>query len=136
MNMEHVATVQRFYDAVAAGDSDTIVALLDGVDWYEDPAMPFARADGRPYQGGGEIAANVLGPLTTEVPNLGLGELQLLDLGDMVAATGAYTGTVARNGRTVDLPYVHLWHFRGNRLIEFQQLTDGKAFAAALAASS
>ena len=133
MSSQHVATVQRFYGAVGGGDIDTIVGLLDGVDWYEHPAMPYARSDGEPYRGGTEVAANVLGPLTTAVPDLGLGDLQLLDLGDTVAATGTYTGQVAGTGHSVNLPYVHLWQFDGEHLVEFRQLTDGRAFAAALA---
>ena len=133
MATSQIATVDRFYAAVGAGDIDTVIAILDTAEWYEHPAMPFARADGSPYRGGNEVVTNVLGPLTTAVPDLGLGELQLLDLGDTVAATGTYTGTVTTTGRGLDLPYVHLWKFRDGALAEFHQLTDGETFAAALA---
>ena len=132
MSANAVDTVESFYAAIGDGDMTTIMTTLDGVAWYEHPAMPYARQDGEPYVGGEQVTGNVLGPLTTAVPDLGLGDLHVLDLGDTVAAIGTYTGTVTPSGATVNLPFVHLWRFDGYRLAEFRQLTDGAAFAAAL----
>src|SRR6202167_6281170 len=55
------AVVSAFYEALLAEDAPRALGVLaPEVTWYEMPGGPYARPDGRPYQGAAEIADGVL----------------------------------------------------------------------------
>jgi len=48
------AVVSAFHEALLAEDAPGALGVLaPEVSWYEMPEGPYARPDGRPYQGGG-----------------------------------------------------------------------------------
>lgn len=124
--------VERFYSAVAAGDVPAALSILgERVEWHEAPGMPY-RAE-RPYQGAGEVAERVLGPINTDVDGLELEISLLLDLGRDVAAVGRYTGTARASGHRIDQPFVHVWTLASDGDVEcFRQYTDTARFTEAL----
>ena len=54
------AVVSAFYDALLAEDAPRALGLFAPEAWYEMPGGPYARPDGRPYQGAAQIAEGVL----------------------------------------------------------------------------
>ena len=55
------AVVSAFYEALLAEDAPRALGVLaPQVAWHEMPGGPYARPDGRPYQGAAEIAEGVL----------------------------------------------------------------------------
>lgn len=132
MRLTEIEHVGRFYDAVAAGDLDTALALLgDEVQWYEAPGMPY-RAE-RPYRGAEQVAERVLGPINTDVENLRLHVDTRVPLGPHVAVLGRYEGVARASRRAVDQPFAHLWTFDADgRVSEFRQYTDAARFVEAI----
>ena len=60
---DRVQTVQQLYSAFAEGDASRLGELLADTQWIEAEGMPY----GGTYRGFGEIAANVFGPITSDV---------------------------------------------------------------------
>jgi hypothetical protein len=58
---------------------------------------------------------------------------ELLDAGDRVVALGRYNATYKATGRRVQAQFVHVCGVRGGRVTSFQQYTDTKHFADAVA---
>lgn len=58
---------------------------------------------------------------------------ELLDAGDSVVGLGNYTGTYKATGREVRAQFAHVWGLREGKVVSFQQYTDTKQFAAAVA---
>ena len=123
--------VSAFYEALAAGNVPAALNILgDTVEWHEAAGMPYQAAD--PYRGASQIAENVLARITTDIQDLSLNNRELLSLGASVLAIGSYTGTATRSGRTIDLPYAHVWTVDDGVVTEFRQYTDAGAFRAAI----
>jgi uncharacterized protein len=58
---------------------------------------------------------------------------ELLDAGDRVVSLGTYTGTYEQTGTEVRAQFAHVVGFSGGKLTSFQQYTDTKQFAEAVA---
>lgn len=120
------ATADGFYAALARGDLTGALGILGSdVRWYEAPGMPYADPDGRPYHGAGEVAEKVLAPITADVDELRLEDLQVTELGPAAVVHGTYRGIGHRSGLKVEQPFVHIWVLDGaGRVVEFRQFTD------------
>ena len=44
--------------------------------------------------------------------------------GDHVVVLGRYRGTMKNGGSPLDSPFCHVWRFRGDKIVTFQQFTD------------
>ena len=66
--------VSAFYDALLGEDAPRALGVLaPQVAWYEMPGGgPYARPDGRPYQGAAEIAEGVLSRQIGDVEDLAM----------------------------------------------------------------
>ena len=126
-----VRAIQAVYAALASGDLPTALTRLgDSVIWHEAPGMPYEGP--APYRGAHDVAEHVLGPITADIDQLTLTNREVIGLGATVACLGAYTGTARRNGRQLDLPYLHVWTVTDGRITEFRQYTDTAAYKAIL----
>ena len=134
MPTTHTQEVEQFYNAVAAGDLPTALAILgDRVEWHEAPGMVYGAE--APYHGAAEVAERVLGPINADVDALELHVGELVDLGRTVAVLGRYTGTGHASGRAIDQQFVHVWTLTDDGVVErFRQYTDAERFAEALRA--
>ena len=133
MSSAHANQVELFYNAVAAGEIPTALAILgDLIEWHEAHGMPY-RAE-RPYHGAAEIADRVLGPINFDVEDLTLTVERILDLGNYVAVLGRYGGIARASREAIDQPFVHVWTLDDESVPrEFRQFTDGSRFRDALA---
>ncbi len=114
--------VRRLYDALAAGDTATIGALLH-------PEFEGVIAAGMPAGAGEHVGADAMwddgwkqigrafaaGPKPTEFAPLADGRLLV---------TGRYTGHGRRGGGPLDAAFTHLFSFRDGRISRLEQVTD------------
>ncbi len=125
------SAVLAFYEAVAAGDLPAALNRLGGdVTWHEAPGMPYEGPG--PYHGAQQVAEHVLARITADIDGLTLANREVIELGSTVAVLGSYSGTAARSGRPLDLPYLHVWTVIDGRITEFRQYTDTTAYLAVL----
>lgn len=132
MNIAHTDQVDRFYDAIAAGDLPNALALLGDLEWHEARGMPY-RAE-RPYRGAAEIADRVLGPINFDVESLTLTVERIIDLGSHIAVLGHYAGIARASRRAIDQPFLHVWTIGDEGIPrELRHYTEGARFRGALA---
>lgn len=124
-----VETVQRLYDAFAAGDGDTLSRLLADTHWIEAAGGPY----GGTYQGFSQIAENVFGPISRDVQDFTATPDELLPIdGDRVLALGRYRGSTSAG--PLDTRFAHLWSIENDRVSRFEQFTDTHEWVKAVAA--
>ena len=124
-------TVRRLYDAFASGDGDTLGTLLGDTHWIEAAGGPY----GGIYRGFGEVAANVFGPIGTDVQNFTAIPDDLLAIGDdRVLSLGTYRGTTAAGPLAVR--FAHLFTVVGDRISHVEQFTDTHQWREAVGSAS
>jgi ketosteroid isomerase-like protein len=122
-------TVRSLYDAFAAGDGGALSTLLAETHWVEARGGPY----GGVYQGFGEIAENVFGPIGRNVREFTAVPDELMSIGDdRVLALGRYRGTT--DVGPLDIRFAHLWTVADNRITHFEQFTDTQEWRAAVEA--
>ena len=120
-------TVRSLYDAFAAGDDGALSTLLAETHWVEARGGPY----GGVYQGFGEVAENVFGPIGRDVRAFTAVPDELLPIGDdRVLALGRYRGTT--DAGPLDIRFAHLWTVADNRMSHFEQFTDTQEWRAAV----
>ena len=126
-----VETVEKWYRFIAERDFDSLRELCD-------PDIEFIVADGFPSGGrwvGRDTVFDDFFPQSFNswkrlVPEVD--EIFAAD-GDAVAVRGRYVGSTRETGTPFDVPYVHLWRVRDERLIWLQQYVDTAVIQAAIA---
>lgn len=127
-----VAVVSAFYEALLAEDAPRALGVLaPEVAWYEMPGGPYARPDGRPYQGAAEIAEGVL-----SIEDLAMVQHEMLVYGDSIVVLGTATGMGRKTGVRLEVPFAHVWVTRDHQIVEFRQYIDPVRFLAAVDPSS
>jgi ketosteroid isomerase-like protein len=125
--MERTEIIAEVYAAFASGDGARIGELLSDTHWVEAAGMPY----GGTYRGFGEIAANVFGPIGSDVQGFSAQPDEILPAGeDRVLALGTYRGTGATG--EVAAPFAHLWTVRDGRITNFVQHADTHLFRQAV----
>jgi uncharacterized protein len=139
---EHVdegatAAVSAFYEALLAEDAPRALGVLaPEVAWYEMPGGPYARPDGRPYQGAAEIAEGVLSRQIGDVEDLAMEQHEMLVYGDSIVVLGTAPGRGRKTGVRLEVPFAHVWVTRDHQIVEFRQYIDPVGFLAAVDPSS
>jgi hypothetical protein len=123
MSKETVDVVRAIYDAFAAGDVPSVVALMSpDMIWNEAENFPYA--DGNPYRGPDAILAGVFARLASEWDGFAAVPEELLDAGDVVVVLGRYRGTCKATGLAMDAQLAHVWRVADGKAVRFQQYTD------------
>jgi uncharacterized protein len=115
MPSSNVEILQALYEAFRTRDLLTIVKLVHHeVEVKQTEALPW----GGKYRGVSgmqdffsKLLAHIDSQVTVE---------QYVDAGDVVVAVGRTRGTVKKNGNQFDLPFVHVWRFRGGNAVSFE----------------
>lgn len=132
MSQENVQVIRGMYEAFGEGDVPTVLKQMDqGIEWRE--AENFIYADRNPYLGPQAIVEGVFMRLGTEWDGFTVTPEEWLDAGNHVVVLGTYTGRHRETGREVRAQFAHVWGVRGGRAVRFQQYTDTKQFAEAVA---
>lgn len=120
--------VQGLYDAFARGDVPTVLAAMDSaIQWRE--ADGFLYAEGNPYVGPQAVAEGVFQRIVADVDSFAAVPHTFIDGGGTVVVEGRYKGTRKATGKPVDAQFAHVFEFRNDRIIRFQQYTDTKQWA-------
>ncbi len=132
MSQENVQVVRGLYEALAKGDVPAVLEQLDqSVEWNE--AENYIYADRNPYIGPQAVLEGVITRLGTEWEGYTVTPEEFLDAGDRVVVLGTYSGIYKATGREVRAQFAHVWGVREGRVKSFQQYTDTKQFADAVA---
>lgn len=120
---DRVEVVEGLYSAFATGDGDRLGELLAETHWVEAPGMPY----GGVYRGFQEVAANVFGPITSDVRGFTAKPDEIIAAGDdRVLAMGTYRGAGALG--EVATPFAHVWTVRDGEITNFVQFADTHLF--------
>jgi ketosteroid isomerase-like protein len=115
------ATIKSLYDAFARGDVPTVLgALAPDVRWTEAEGFPY----GGTYSGPQAVLENVFMKLGTEWEGFAAVPRELVSEGETVVALGTYSGKYKATGKSMKVPYVHVWKFKGGKVQTFEQHTD------------
>jgi ketosteroid isomerase-like protein len=132
MSAENVEVVQGLYAAFAKGDIPGVLGAFDKeIVWNE--AENFIYADRNPYVGPQAILEGVFMRIVSDWDNFTVNADSVLDAGDQVITLGTYSGTVKKTGKSVKAQMVHVWNIVNGKAVRFQQYTDTKQFADAVA---
>jgi len=132
MSQENVQLIRGVYEAFGRGDIPAVLAQMDqSIEWNE--AENFIYADRNPYVGPQAVLEGVFTRLGAEWEGFTVTPEELLDAGDRVVALGTYSGINKATGSAVRAQFAHVWGVRGGRVMSFQQYTDTKQFADAVA---
>jgi ketosteroid isomerase-like protein len=120
-------TARALYEAFAAGDGARLGELLGATRWTECAGMPY----GGRYEGLGEVAANVFGPIARDIEGFSARPDEFLAVGnDRVLALGHYGGTGA--GGALNARFAHLLTVADGRVTHFEQIADTHSFRQAI----
>jgi len=124
------ATVEQIYTALGAGDIPAVLgAFAPEIEWTEAEGFPY----GGVYTGPQAILDNVLMKLGTEWEGFAAVPHRLVVDGDTVVAVGTYTGAYRATGKTIAVPFAHVWTVSDGKATHFQQITDTAVVQQALA---
>jgi ketosteroid isomerase-like protein len=122
---------RRSYAAFERLDLDAVLAdMADEIVWEQAQGLPH----GGVYHGLAEVRRNIFDPLDEEwwdefhaVPH------EVIEADDDVVVLGRYTGRAKVTGRTLDVPFVHVWTWRDGAAVRFRQFLDTAGWNRALA---
>ena len=111
--------LQNLYSAFAAGDGDALGKLIGEAHWVEASGGPY----GGVYNGLGEVAENVFGPIGHDVRNFTAIPDEILPVGnDRAIGLGFYRGQT--NAGPLETRFAHLATVSDGRITRFEQFTD------------
>ena len=132
MSQANVEVIRGMYEAFGRGDVPAVLGQMDQrIEWRE--AENFIYADRNPYMGPQAVLEGVFMRLGAEWEGFTVTPEEWLDAGNHVVVLGTYTGRSKETGREVRAQFAHVWGVRGERVVRFQQYTDTKQFAEAVA---
>jgi ketosteroid isomerase-like protein len=132
MSETNMALIRGMYESFSRGD---VAAVLRGmherIQWRE--AENFIYADRSPYVGPQAVLEGVFTRLASEWADFMVVPEEWLDAGHHVVVLGTYTGRHKESGKEVRAQFAHIWGVAHGRVVRFQQYTDTKQFAEAIA---
>lgn len=122
---------RRSYEAFARGDLGAVVAdMHPEIEWHQAQGLPH----GGVYHGLAEVRRAIFDPLAESWwDEFRADPDEFLEAGDQVVVLGRYTGRAQVTGRPLDVPFVHVWSFRGGKAVRFRQFLDTAGWVEALA---
>ena len=129
----NVAVVDGMYKSFAKGDIPSALAAMDAnIVWNEAENFPYS--DRNPYIGPEAVLNGVFARIGSEWEYWNLTGIELHDMSDnQVLATLRYQAKYKKNGAVIDSQTAHLFTLRDGKVTGFQQFTDTKQVAEAMA---
>jgi ketosteroid isomerase-like protein len=128
--MAGIELVKRSYEAFARDDLDGVLAdMHPEIEWHQAQGLPH----GGYYRGLDEVRRNIFEPLDAEWwEEFSADPDEFLDAGSQVVVLGRYRGVAKRTGKTLDVPFVHVWTVDGDKAVRFRQFLDTRGWVEAL----
>ena len=129
--MTNVDRVRESYGAFGRGDLEGALAYFaDDVLWEQAQGLPH----GGTYTGMADVRRNVFDPLDRDWwSSFTADPHEFLVADSEVVVLGRYRGIAQATGRELDVPFVHVWTFRGEHAVRFRQFLDTAGWNDALA---
>jgi uncharacterized protein len=115
-----VEDMRERYERFSQGDLEAALS-----NWAEDIIWQGPSAEGLPGAGeheGREAAMQALQAAVGSYDSFELTADEFYEEGDTVVVLGHSVNS--KGGRSVQIPTVHIWRFRGDEIVRFQYLTD------------
>ena len=120
--------VRSLYDSFARGDVPAVLGSFDpNIVWMEAESINYS--DRNPYRGPQAVLEGVFMRIGQDWNGFSVNIEQIIDGGDTVVALGRYTATNKSTSKPLDSQFVHVWWFRGGKVVRFQQYADTAQFA-------
>ena len=127
----NVETVRRFYDALAATDLETILAITDpGIEVVQTDVLPWG-GEFHGHDGIGDFFGKLTGTIASRVTID-----EMFAAGNDVVQIGRTAGTVKATGAEFDIREVHVLTVRAGKIVRFAATIDTPGMLAALTASA
>lgn len=127
--MTNKELIEGVYRAFAAGDVPALFSVFaQNIEWTEAAGFPY----GGTYVGAQAIAENVFVKLATEWEGYAAVPEKFVAEDDTVVAIGRYSGKYRSTGKTMSVPFVHVWTVADGKVVRFVQHTDTLKVAEAL----
>ena len=119
--MTNKQIIENVYQSFATGDIPGLLGTFDeNIEWTEAEGFPY----GGTYTGANAILENVFMKLGTEWENFAAVPDEFLDAGDNIVALGNYSGKYNATGKSMNVPFAHVWTLRDGKIVKFVQYTD------------
>lgn len=130
--MSAIDTIRAAYAAFGRNDPSVLFGAMDpAISWNEAEGNPLA--DRNPYVGPQAVGEGVFARLIAAIDDFTAVPATFIDGGDHVVVLGRYGGSM-KNGRgRLDAPFCHVYRFRGDKAVMFQQYTDTAQWARLMA---
>jgi ketosteroid isomerase-like protein len=125
-------TVKAAYAAFGRNDPTVLFGAMDSaIIWNQAEGFPLA--DRNPYVGPQAVGEGVFGRLMAAIDSFTVTPSTFIEGGDHVVVLGRYRGTMKAGSATLDAPFCHVYRFRGDKIVTFQQYTDTAQWARLMA---
>ena len=132
MSQENMTVIRGMYESFSKGDVTSVLGQMhQHIEWRE--AENFIYADRNPYRGPQAVLEGVFMRLASEWADFKVMPEEWLDAGNHIVVLGTYSGRHKESSREVRAQFAHIWGVTHGRVVRFQQYTDTKHFADALA---
>lgn len=119
--MNNIEVIENLYTSFGKGDVPSVLGSLDErVEWTEAEGFPY----GGTYVGPDAVLQNVFMKLGTEWEGFSAIPNQIVDGGDTIVALGNYSGKYNSTGKSMNVPFAHIYTLSGGKIIKFVQHTD------------
>jgi ketosteroid isomerase-like protein len=114
-----VETVQDFYAAIAAGDTERMVSLMSpDIEWIS--VVDFHVQDRGPQ----EVMQKVFAPLMQEWESFSPAPSEFHAQGSTVVSLGRFACVHRATHKRADLPYAHVWDIQDGKIERHRQYID------------
>ena len=132
MSQENITVIRGMYESFSKGDVTSVLGQMhQHIEWRE--AENFIYADRSPYRGPQAVLEGVFMRLASEWADFKVTPEEWLDAGNHIVVLGTYSGRHKESGKEVRAQFAHIWGVTHGRVVRFQQYTDTKQFADAIA---
>jgi uncharacterized protein len=126
---DNVELLRSLYEAFAQGNVPFVLESFDpNIEWTEAEGFP----TGGVYNGPEAILNGVFMPLVTDWDDYRVEPDEFLDAGERIVALGHYSGTYKATGKSMRVPFAHVWTVQNGKIVKFVQYTDTLKVAEAL----
>ena len=121
--------IKGLYAAFAEGNVPGVLgAFADNIEWYEAEGSMY----GGKYIGPDAVLENIFMKFTTEWEGFTVVPSKLVADGDTVVAIGTYSGKFLGTGKSVNVPFAHVWTLSDGKVTRFDQFVDTVVMAKSL----
>jgi uncharacterized protein len=132
MSQDNIAVIRGMYESFSKGDVTSVLGQMhQHIEWCQ--AENFIYADRSPYRGPEAVLEGVFMRLASEWADFKVMPEEWLDAGNHIVVLGIYSGRHKESGKEVRAQFAHIWGVTHGRVVRFQQYTDTKQFADAIA---